>query len=427
MCNNNQCSGGVRIKITKIQLKGLPLRLYKMLEAEKYSKSTLIDVKFILQALIWYLDINCIEDYIPEIGDSFINYCVNELKICSSRVTRAKSLMRKLDGLSQGLEGKAAVLPDSLLKIDLPRGLEEALDRYLVYCAENGNRQSTIRAKYLVCGNFLKILSSLGYAEIQNATGEDIQTAFLAMGYVGYWERIRPFLRFLFESNILKLNYSGIIQNPRCSMPMPSVYSPEEILRIENSFDLSSSNGIRNYAITLLMTRYGIRGCDVAALTFDNIDFTNNRLHFLQQKTNDPWESALLPEVKTALQNYIENVRPDFTKYPFVFMKLTPPYAPLDNHAIHTMMFTQFKRSGIDCTDRICGSRALRSSVASNMINDGFGTEIVRKVLGHGTKHALKHYARIDIESMRLCPLPVPKPTGAFAEILFGKGELPRV
>lgn len=68
------------------------------------------------------------------------------------------------------------------------------------------------------------------------------------------------------------------------------------------------------------------------------------------------------------------------------------------------------------------GSRALRSSVASNMINDGISTEVVRRVLGHGTKRALKHYARIDIESMRLCPLPVPEPTGAFAGILSGKG-----
>jgi hypothetical protein len=61
------------------------------------------------------------------------------------------------------------------------------------------------------------------------------------------------------------------------------------------------------------------------------------------------------------------------------------------------------------------------------MINDGVSTEVVRRVLGHGTKHALKHYARIDIESMRLCPLPVPEPTGNFSDILSGKGAFLRV
>ena len=88
-------------------------------------------------------------------------------------------------------------------------------------------------------------------------------------------------------------------------MPQPTVYSPEEIRIIEESFDLFSSAGIRNYAITLLMSRYGIRACDVSSLTFDNINFENNRLHFMQQKTDDPWEGELFPEIKNALHRYI--------------------------------------------------------------------------------------------------------------------------
>lgn len=86
------------------------------------------------------------------------------------------------------------------------------------------------------------------------------------------------------------------------------------------------------------------------------------------------------------------------------------------------MAGNQLGRASIDIAGRRHGSRVFRSSVASNMINDGVSTEVVRRVLGHGTKYALKHYARIDIESMRLCPLPVPEPTGMFANILSGKG-----
>ena len=133
----------------------------------------------------------------------------------------------------------------------------------------------------------------------------------------------------------------------------------------------------------------------------------------------------MLPEVKAALLNYIENVRPDSKEYPNVFMKLTPPFAPLDYSAIDTMMFVQFGRTDVDIAERRRGGRALRSSVASNMINDGFSTEIVRKVLGHGTKYALRHYARIDVENMRLCPLSVPEPAGVFARLLFPKGGKP--
>jgi integrase len=175
------------------------------------------------------------------------------------------------------------------------------------------------------------------------------------------------------------------------------------------------------------MSRYGIRACDVAVLTFGDIDFENNRLRFTQQKTDDPWECELLPEVKTALQNYINNVRPNIKKSINVFMKLAPPYAPVDNNIVNRMINVQFLQTEIENSGRKHGSRAFRSSIASNMINDGVSTEIVRKVLGHGTKHALKHYARIDVESMRLCPVPVPKPTGAFSEILSARKAVSRV
>jgi len=372
------------------------------------------------------MDHNNLIAYTPEVGERFITHRISQ-NVCPSLIWRTKSVTKKLNRLLQGKDGKDALLSDNSKKFDLPENLIKSLSDYLASCAEKGNRQTTIDMKYLVCGKFLKNLSDLGCTEIQEMTGEQVQTAFLAMGYTGYWERLGPFLRFLYENDILEQNYSGLIQNRRHPMPLPTVYSPEEITCVEKSFDLSSPGGIRNYAITLLMTRYGIRACDVAALTFDNIDFENNRLHFIQQKTDDPWEGELLPEVKAALQNYVKNVRPDFKEYPNVFMKLAPPYAPIDNYAIHTMTWTQFRFVTFDIAGRKRGNRVFRSSIASNMINDGVSNEIVRKVLGHGTKHALKHYARIDVENMRLCPLSVPEPTGIFAEILSGKGALSHV
>lgn len=89
------------------------------------------------------------------------------------------------------------------------------------------------------------------------------------------------------------------------------MYSVDEITTVESSIDRATPAGIRNYAIIMLLSRYGIRSSDIAALSFENIDFTNNRIRFLQQKTDDPWESELFPEVKDALLDYIQNVRPE--------------------------------------------------------------------------------------------------------------------
>ncbi len=150
-------------------------------------------------------------------------------------------------------------------------------------------------------------------------SGELIQTAFLQLGYLRYWERIGPFLRYLFESGQVQRDFSKLVINRKKYSPHPTVYTQDEISLIEDSVDRSTAAGIRNYAILLLLSRYGIRSRDISALTFENIDFTNNRLHFIQQKTGDLWEMELFPEVKDALQDYILTARPPLPDCPNVF------------------------------------------------------------------------------------------------------------
>jgi integrase/recombinase XerD len=399
----------------------LSSRLRELLKAEAYSESTLKDMDFILKAMSDYMQTLNLEEYTPEIGERFVVHCGEKLQVCASRISRAKNIVGKLNRLLHGLDGRKALLPDKTEKIDLPEDLRKALNAYLDYCVSNGNRQLTCDYKHWICSRFLANLAGMGCTKVGNMTGEMVQAAFLSLGYTRYWERIGPFLRFLFDAELLSHNYSMLIRHRRKHMPQPTVYSPDEVSCVENSFDMSLPRDIRNHAITLLMARYGIRSCDIAALTFDNLDFNNSRICFIQQKTGDSWENKLFPEVQTAIRKYIEAVRPNLVDCTRVFITMTPPYTPLTSYAINSMIWKRFKLAGVDIAGRRHGGRAFRSSIASNMVNDGVSTEIVRKVLGHDTKYALKHYARIDMESMRLCPLPVPNPTGTFADCLSGK------
>lgn len=393
-----------------------------LFETESYSKSTIKDMEFILNAFADYMIANGLDAYTPELGEILIKYCEEELHVCPSRVTRAKMIVRKLNRLWQGLDGRDALWGNRAFAIDLPSNLRESLDAHISHCEENGNKQTTILQKQRICGKFLKVLADLGCENSRDINGELVQMAFLQLGVPRYWERIGPFLRFLFENGFIEHNYSKLIPYRKKNSPHPTVYSTAEIASVEDSIDRSTPAGIRNYAIMLLLSRYGIRSRDIAALSFENIDFTNNRIHFIQQKTGDPWENELFPVVRDALQNYIQNVRPEIEGCTQIFMTLMIPYKPVDCGVINTMVWEAFRQSGIAIAERRHGSRAFRSSIASNMINDSVPTEVVRRVLGHGTKHAIKYYAKIDIESMRLCPLPVPAPSGIFAELLSWKG-----
>lgn len=399
----------------------LATHLRRLLRSVPYSESTYKDMDFILKAFEEYMHANALGKYSPEIGKLLVAYCEQELHVCASRVSRAKILVSKLNRIQEGYDGNEALWHDHTIPIPLPEELQKALDAFILWCRNNGNKETTVHYKRWICGKFLKNLADLGCGDAISMTGENIQTAFLQLQYSRYWKQIGPFLRFLFENSYTERNYSHLVIHRKVYPPQPTTYSTEEISAIEGSVDRSTDSGTRNYAVLLLMTRYGIRSRDVAALTFDNLDFENNRIHFIQQKTGDPWECELFPEVKTALLDYICNIRPQSLSFKEVFITLTIPHKPLDGYAINTAIWTLFRKSGVDISGRRHGGRALRSSITSNLIREGVSIEIVHKVLGHGTKHAVKSYARIDIESMRLCPLPVLPPTGSFAALLSGK------
>lgn len=402
----------------KVCYDDLSAHLVELLEKEHYSKHTLRDMRFILKTFSAYMKRKNLTDYSPEIGEELVAYCKNELHVCPSRVSRAKNIVGKLNRLLLGLDGRVALWSYHSPLLVLSDNFQKVLEDYLSFCRENGNRDTTLQYKEWICTRFLHSLSELGCANIEELTGTNIQTAFLSLKHMRYWERIGPFLRFLYKNAMVDCDYSGIVLYHKKQEIFPTTYSPEEVSAIEKSIDCTISNGVRDLAIILLLSRYGIRACDIAALTFDNVDFTMNRISFIQQKTGDPWEAELLPEIKTALLNYINNVRPQNSEYKEIFLTLMIPFKPVDYRIINTMVGERIKESTVDINGRKHGSRVFRSSLASNMVTDKLPTEVVRKVLGHSTKYALKHYVKIDIESMKLCALPIPEPTGHFAELL---------
>ena len=401
----------------------LTARLQELFKSASYSESTVKDMDFILRAFTSYMNTNGMDEYSPEIGKTLINYCRETLKVCNSRVSRAKIIVSKLNRLYQGLDGEEALWSNKTIPVALPESLSKALDSFILHCRNNGNKDTTLHYKRWICSRFLKNLEILGCQCLQSMNGELIQSAFLQLGYLRYWERVGPFLRYLFESGQIQRDFSRLIVNRKKYSPQPTVYTQEEVSVIESSVDRSTASGIRNYAILLLLSRYGIRSRDISALLFENLEFESNRIRFIQQKTGEPWEMELFTEVKAALLDYIQTARPNVPNCQNVFLTAVIPYKPLDSYAINTAVGMLVAKSDVNISEKRHGSRAFRSSIASNMVNDRISTEVVRKVLGHGTKHAIRHYTRMDVENMRLCPLPAPKPSGIFSELLSWKED----
>lgn len=127
----------------------------------------------------------------------------------------------------------------------------------------------------------------------------------------------------------------------------------------------------------------------------------------------------MIQDVKEAIDDYL-SVR-QLTPFKQVFINVYAPYNPVTTSTIRTALKKYIKLSGIDSGCRKTGPHALRASLESSMVNDEISYETVRKILGHSSNNAIKHYARIDIEKLRRYSLIPPSPTGRFNAFLHGE------
>ena len=125
----------------------LEAHLRELFKSASYSESTVKDMDFILRAFTNYMNANGMEEYSPEIGEILIHYCRETLKVCDSRVSRAKVIVGKLNRLYQGLDGEEALWADKIVPVELPDSLSRALDSFISHCRHKGNKETTLHYK----------------------------------------------------------------------------------------------------------------------------------------------------------------------------------------------------------------------------------------------------------------------------------------
>lgn len=162
-----------------------------------------------------------------------------------------------------------------------------------------------------------------------------------------------------------------------------------------------------------------MRAGDIASLKLDSLDFKNQRICFIQNKTGSVSELYMVPEIKTALMDYLSTDRPASTS-DYVFLKSCAPYSEISYSVVSFAVKKHMIRSGINIASKKHGPHSLRASLASSMVNDGISYETVRKVLGHDSPNAIRHYARLDIQMLRNCALACPAPSGTLHQFLKG-------
>lgn len=220
---------------------------------------------------------------------------------------------------------------------------------------------------------------------------------------VGVASVLRGVARFLRLMGHVTEDHAKTIEAPRVYREHKPVrtLAVREVDRLLDAVDRSDRTGKRDYAMLLLAARYGLRPSDIRGLRLDDVHWRAGHIAIVQAKTGTPLELPLLPDVESALIEYIRAGRPEQSARE-VFLRHTPPYQPLGpGNNLWQVMERGLRGAGLDLVGPGRGMRTLRHTAATQMMRQGVRWETIAGILGHASSETTRRYAHVDLESLR--------------------------
>ena len=393
----------------------LERELLEKLEHRGCSPITITGYRYLCNSIISWLKDNGVEFYTKESGNAFLQDYLSKHSN-NQYYSNLRTVVYRLNDL---VDGKwSDVHSDKGKHFILSAEFTDIVNKYCSDETAKGLTSGTIRYKRYAISWFFHELGMLQCFSLTQLSPKLIVQACTKITDHNLWGEIRLFLKYLVLEEKLKTDYSILV--PHYSKPyvIPSVYSIDEIKHIEKTVDTSTKQGKRDYAIILLASRMGLRSGDIVRLKIEDIK-GKTEINIIQQKTGKALHLPLIEEVSMAIEDYL-SVRPSSAAKE-IFINVYAPYNPISTGTIRNLLKKYIAAAGIDVGNRKKGPHALRSSLASSMVNDDVSYETVRKILGHSSNNAIKHYARIDVEKLRQYCLEPPQVSGHFKAFLKGE------
>jgi site-specific recombinase XerD len=280
---------------------------------------------------------------------------------------------------------------------------------------QRGNAQSTVRLMLTQVAQLLIYLSERG-VRWRTMKLTDVDAFLVACS--GCYARattaniacsVRAFMRFLLATGRSKTDLSASVvapvlrkhEQPRRALPW------EDVQRLLRAVDRSSAIGLRDHAILLLMSTYGLGAGEVIRLSLDDIGWTSATLNVVRPKTGVAFTLPLLPALARVLARYVRDGRPQHTPTRHLFIRMEMPFGPLGGAtAVCHILHKHAKAAGLHTPS--LGSHVLRHSHASRQIDLGARPRVVSDILGHSDSESISAYVRIATERLREVSLPLP-------------------
>jgi integrase/recombinase XerD len=216
----------------------------------------------------------------------------------------------------------------------------------------------------------------------------------------GLCSSLRVFLRYLHREGIIPQDLGGTIESPRRYQlsNLPRSISWDEVRRMLEAVDRRAALGKRDYAILLLLITYGLRGCEVAGLKIDDIDWDRERLLISERKAGHHTAYPLSKAVGEGIVDYLKYGRPD-TSDRHLFFNIMAPRAAMTANGVSLCATRYLYKAGIKVGRP--GSHTLRHTCVQRLVDAEFSFKTIGDYVGHASPSSTQIYTKVSVEALR--------------------------
>jgi integrase/recombinase XerD len=278
---------------------------------------------------------------------------------------------------------------------------------YMEY--ERGWSPQTIRTRRLFLTTFLhrvcgahRALRDLTIADIDHVIASKRSVEGCTRVTVqAYASVLRAFFRYAEMRGWCTPGLAAAITSPRVfhGETLPAGPSWDDVRHLLAGMEGEHRTDIRDRAIVLLLTVYGLRSSEVRRLRLEDLDWEHERITIHRSKPQA--HTQVYPFVRTvgdAILRYVKEARP-LCPCRELFVTVKAPVQPLSNSAIWQRVSQRLRALNLPL--RHCGPHALRHACASHLLSEGLSLKEIGDHLGHRSPAATAHYAKVDLVGLR--------------------------
>ncbi len=364
-----------------------------------YSQSAISDAVIAIDELGIFLELHD-KGFSLEAVNKFLDMQVEQLG------NNIEAKRRTLLVINEILKGNSDNIPVVFVfkKGQFPQWSREAVNAYKKLRAKGRLAESTLFMDNSSLLRFCNYLDSVGIRDFSKVTHQIIKDFNLqdkhstVEGKAAYNHRIRAFLKFLYEEEMISSDLSLAVPTVTgVRVKPPIILTDEEETKLDAYLDTTTS--LRDKALLKIASQTGMRSIDIVNLTFDSIDWEKKTFRIVQRKTKVEIILPFSNGVGNALYDYITKERPNKGS-DFIFINKSAPFNPYKRTVVSSAL-----EKALDVENK--GAHILRKTIASKMTAASSTFSIVTEALGHTRDANLDPYISIDTKRLKECALPL--------------------